>query len=301
MQRVLPLALLLAAFLAVPAQAGSGWLTNLEKAKKQAKTKKQPILVNFTGSDWCPECKLLKKDVLKSKEFKELAKGLVLVVLDFPQRKRQDKRIRARNAAIKSHYKVKGFPTLLIVDFEGKEVGRTVGFRPKGKAKWLAKTRKLLAENFDAETGKAKAEPKPKPKGAAPSQSKAGPSKGWQTSYEAAVQRSRETGRPILANFTGSDWCTWCVTLKKEVYETPEFKAWARDTVILLELDYPSRAPQAKALKEQNKELAARYQVEGFPVVLFLDAKGKQLGTCGYVPGGPKAWIAVAEKAIKSR
>lgn len=307
MQRTLPLLFLAGLTLfSTPAEAGSGWLTNLEKAKKAAKKSKQPILVEFTGSDWCKPCKVLEKEVFQSKEFKEQAKGFVLVQLDYPQRKPQDKRIRARNQRLMSKYKVEGFPTVLVVDYEGKELGRAVGYQAGNHKKWRAQLTKILA-NFDAETGKAKPgdhRPKPRPKAPPAREKKLTPPAGsgkWETSYARAVELSRSSGKPILADFTGSDWCGWCVKLKKEVFDTAAFKSWAKDNVILLELDFPSRTPQSRQLKEQNKKLAARYGVEGFPTVLFLDAEGKIKGRTGYVAGGPKAWIAAAEKALKGR
>ncbi|MDG1833377.1 MAG: thioredoxin family protein, partial [Verrucomicrobiota bacterium] len=68
--------------------AGEGWLTNIEKAKEVAKKEGKAVLVEFTGSDWCPPCKALKKNVFNSNEFKAYAKKhLVLVELDFPRDK----------------------------------------------------------------------------------------------------------------------------------------------------------------------------------------------------------------------
>ena len=63
----------------------------------------------------------------------------------------------------------------------------------------------------------------------------------WLESYADALKLSEKTGRPILADFTGSDWCGWCIKLKDEVFNTPEFAAWAKEDVIPLELHYPAR------------------------------------------------------------
>ncbi len=299
MQRTLPLVLLAAALFCAPAQAGSGWLTNLEKGKKAAKAKKLPILVEFTGSDWCTNCKALEKEVFKTKAFqKEQAKRFVLVQLDYPQKKRQDKSVKARNKRVMADYKVEGFPTVLLLDYEGKEIGRAVGYQSGTHDKWRAQVEKLLSENFDPVTGKAK------PGSAQPGPAQPEPASGsetWSTDHAKAAERARASDRPLVVFFTGSDWCTWCKRLEKEVFETAAFKAWAKDKVVLLELDFPSRTPQSKALREQNKQLAAKYQVEGFPTVLILDPAGKVLGSTAYVPGGPKAWIAEAEKALATR
>lgn len=121
----------------------------------------------------------------------------------------------------------------------------------------------------------------------------------WLTDLKKATAESKKTGKPILADFTGSDWCGWCIKLKDEVFSTPEFKAWAAKNVILLEVDFPRQKEQSEELKKQNKELGAKYQVGGYPTVLFLDAKGKVLGKSGYLPGGPEAWLKDASKQLK--
>ena len=67
---------------------------------------------------------------------------------------------------------------------------------------------------------------------------------GWLINFEEAAKLSIKSGKPILANFTGSDWCGWCIRLNREVFVTPEFKDWASENVILLELDYQRRVQQ---------------------------------------------------------
>lgn len=119
----------------------------------------------------------------------------------------------------------------------------------------------------------------------------------WLTDWDEARRRARETGRPILVNFTGSDWCSYCVRLQREVFATPEFSGWAVENVVLLEIDFPRR-PLPDAQREHNEALQARFGVRGFPTVLFLDADGDVLGRSGYVVGGPEAWIKNAENAI---
>ncbi|CAN5711114.1 thioredoxin family protein [soil metagenome] len=122
---------------------------------------------------------------------------------------------------------------------------------------------------------------------------------GWPTNYAAAVKESKKTGKPILADFTGSDWCGWCMKLDKEVFSTSEFKAWAKKNVVLLSLDYPQQKKLSAAEKKQNDMLQQKYQIRGFPTILFLDHTGKMLGQYGYDEGGPKAWTAKASKMIK--
>lgn len=122
---------------------------------------------------------------------------------------------------------------------------------------------------------------------------------GWSTSWADAVAQSKKTGKPILADFTGSDWCGWCIKLDKEVFSTPAFKAWAKKSVILLTLDFPAKKPQSKALKAQNAGLQQKYNIQGYPTILFLDAKGKKLGEYGYDEGGPANWTKKADAMLK--
>ena len=96
---------------------------------------------------------------------------------------------------------------------------------------------------------------------------------GWLVSWDKAVEQSKKTGKPILADFTGSDWCGWCIKLKKEVFSTPEFTEWAGKNVILLELDFPRKTKQDDAIKKQNKDLMTKYKIKGFPTVLILDRR----------------------------
>ena len=131
---------------------------------------------------------------------------------------------------------------------------------------------------------------------------------GWLINFDKAAELSMKTGKPILANFTGSDWCGWCIRLKKEVFVTPSFKKWAKENVILLELDYPRRQQQTDEIKKQNRELQQFFQVRGYPTlhifnVVITDGKTQitSLGKMGYLAGGPTPWIASANNYLKNK
>jgi thioredoxin-related protein len=124
------------------------------------------------------------------------------------------------------------------------------------------------------------------------------PAAEWLTSVPKAFEEAKKCNRLILADFTGSDWCGWCQKLKAEVFDTPEFKAWAAKNVILLELDFPRSKPQDDATKKQNREMMQKYGVSGFPTILFLKPDGTKVGTMGYQSGGPKPWTEKAQKII---
>ena len=121
----------------------------------------------------------------------------------------------------------------------------------------------------------------------------------WLVSYEEAIAKSKETGKPILAEFTGSDWCGPCMRLHDEVFTKAEFASWAEENVVLLELDFPRKTAQDPGIKEQNAELQVKYEVGGYPTILFLDSSGEVLGSLqGYQPGGPSSMISKASKII---
>ncbi len=123
----------------------------------------------------------------------------------------------------------------------------------------------------------------------------------WYTSYGEAIRVAKKTGKPILADFTGSDWCAWCKKLKAEVFSKTAFKEWAAKNVVLLELDFPQQKAQSETLKAQNLGLARKYQIQGYPTILFLKADGSLLGQSGYLPGGAAAWTKDAATKIKGK
>ena len=112
----------------------------------------------------------------------------------------------------------------------------------------------------------------------------------WLTKYEDAKALAKKENKLILADFTGSDWCGWCIKLKDEVFSKQDFLDWAKDNVVLLELDFPRKTELPAELKEQNEKLLKEHGVQGFPSVLLLDAEGKKVGELGYEEGGPGPW-----------
>ncbi|MFV8369066.1 thioredoxin family protein [Flavobacterium sp. LB2R40] len=128
----------------------------------------------------------------------------------------------------------------------------------------------------------------------------------WETNVNKAMEISNETKKPLLLFFTGSDWCGWCIRLQKEVLRTPEFAAWAKENVVLVELDYPRKALQTPEIKKQNNELQMAFGIQGFPTIILANGVTKEgkvsfegIGSTGYVAGGPSAWLAVANSFLK--
>lgn len=120
----------------------------------------------------------------------------------------------------------------------------------------------------------------------------------WTDDFEAAKKRAGEEKKFILADFTGSDWCGWCIKLKKEVFDTPEFKAWADENVVLLELDFPRAKKLPERVKAQNDELQQKFGVRGFPTIIFMDPDGAEVGRSGYKAGGPGVWTGSADEIL---
>jgi len=122
----------------------------------------------------------------------------------------------------------------------------------------------------------------------------------WQTDYKAALEQAAKENKPVLLDFTGSDWCGWCIKLTKETFSQPEFQKFAEKNLILVELDFPNNKPQPDSVKKQNAELQAKYGVEGFPTLVLLNSKGKEIArNPGYLPGGPKGFIEWFENSTK--
>lgn len=115
------------------ASAAEGWMTDYSKALEKAKTEQKLVLLDFTGSDWCPPCIQLGKDIFSKEEFKKYAeKNLVLVELDFPQTKELAADLKTQNDKLAKDYGIRGFPTLVVLSPEGKKLTEHVGYLPGG-------------------------------------------------------------------------------------------------------------------------------------------------------------------------
>lgn len=126
---------------------------------------------------------------------------------------------------------------------------------------------------------------------------------GWLDDYHKAQEEAKASHKLLLLNFTGSDWCGWCIRLDQNVFSQSDFKDYASKNLVLLELDFPrpggSRAQgQTAELKKQNLDLARQYNVFGFPTLIVLDGNGQKIWQYeGYLPG--TELIAQLEKLRK--
>ena len=123
---------------------------------------------------------------------------------------------------------------------------------------------------------------------------------GWLNDYKKAQQEATATHKFLLLDFTGSDWCGWCRKFDKEILSQPQFKDYARENLVLVEVDFPRAKPQSVELRKQNQELAKQYEVLGFPTIVVLNGNGQKIWQYdGYFPDGPDAFIAELEKLRK--
>lgn len=113
----------------------------------------------------------------------------------------------------------------------------------------------------------------------------------WMTDLPAAQSKAKEEKKMVLMDFTGSDWCGWCIKLNKEIFNTEQFAAYAKTNLVLVEIDFPRRKKQSDALKKANQALQEKYKVKGYPTIIVLNSEGKQIGELGYERGGPKTFI----------
>lgn len=119
---------------------------------------------------------------------------------------------------------------------------------------------------------------------------------GWFIDVPQALVKAKKENKMVLLDFTGSDWCTWCIKFKNEALQTQAFASYASTNLVCVEVDFPRRTAISPALKQANKALAAQYGVESFPTFVILSKDGKELGRQkGYHPGGAQPFVAKLE------
>jgi protein disulfide-isomerase len=124
---------------------------------------------------------------------------------------------------------------------------------------------------------------------------------GWQTDFAAAQTSAKKDSKAILLDFTGSDWCGWCIKMKKDSLDQKAFQEFADKKLVLVEVDFPNGKKQTEAVKKQNDDLQKKYNVEGYPTFVLVDGDGKELGRhVGYLKGGPSAFVEKIEGWTKA-
>ncbi|MFT6961705.1 MAG: protein disulfide-isomerase [Flammeovirgaceae bacterium] len=253
------------------------WETNYAEAVAKAKKENKKLLLNFTGSDWCGWCHKLDGEVFSKEDFKEYAqKNLVLVKLDFPRRTQISEAEKVQNNALATKHGVRGFPTILLMD-ANEELLLTTGYQAGGPSSYIQHLNNAIPnKNSSGDSGAVE----------------------WETNYEEAVAKAKRENKQLLLNFTGSDWCGWCIKLDREVFSKEEFLAYAKDNLVLVKLDFPSKKVIPAAEKKQNYGLQSKYDIKGYPSILLLKPSEEIILRTGYQNGGPANYVNHLEKAI---
>jgi thioredoxin-related protein len=119
----------------------------------------------------------------------------------------------------------------------------------------------------------------------------------WYINLEEAIEKAQEENKNILVNFTGSDWCVWCMKLSDEVFSKGEFSEYADDNLVLVKLDFPRKKKLPESEQQYNYNLLTKYGVRGFPTILLLDKDGNFVRQTGYVQGGAENYIKHIEES----
>jgi protein disulfide-isomerase len=119
---------------------------------------------------------------------------------------------------------------------------------------------------------------------------------GWSDDYKASLATAAQDHKNVLLDFTGTGWCSWCVRIKKEIFDQPDFKEYADKNLVLVEIEFrPVGKTLTSEVKKQNEALQEQYKVEGLPTLVLLSPDGNEIKrNVGYIPGGPKGFITWA-------
>lgn len=125
---------------------------------------------------------------------------------------------------------------------------------------------------------------------------------GWTSDFAAAKKQAAESKKDLLVDFTGSDWCGWCIKLVDEVFKHDAFKTGVKDTFVLVEVDFPKdKSKLSQESQQQNQGLSTRYGVKGFPTILLCDAEGRPYAKTGYQKGGPESYVEHLNKLRENK
>lgn len=116
---------------------------------------------------------------------------------------------------------------------------------------------------------------------------------GWTHDFEAAKKQAAESGKDLLVDFTGSDWCGWCIKLNDEVFKQDAFKQGVKDTFTLVEIDFPEdESKLSEETRKANNALGEKYAVQGYPTIYLCDAQGLPYAATGYEKGGAENYVS---------
>ena len=279
------------------ASTPEGWLDDLEIAKARAKASGKMILAAFEGSDWCGWCKKMEKDVYTQPDFMpRVTSRFVPVYIDSPRdRDLLSEKCRERNPELHHEYSIRGVPCVVILDAEGKEIGRVGGYKQDVDA---------LMEHVDALVGRAQdpsanvcTDGKRKRK----TDGKTSTPAGMTDDFEAACEQAKKEKKRILLVFSGSDWCGFCKRLDDDVLSEKKFIRQVSRKYVPVYVDNPrDRSLLSARAQDRNPGLIDRYSPNGYPTVVVPDTDGEELARfSGYGGGGSSAFMHRLEDSVK--
>ncbi len=121
----------------------------------------------------------------------------------------------------------------------------------------------------------------------------------WETDFEKASSAAKASGKYIMLDFSGSDWCGWCIKLEKEVFTQDAFKDFAEKNLVCVLVDFPRNKKQTGEQKQQNRDLATKYGIQGYPTIIILDPDGEPVSMTGYLQGGSKNYVQHLNEIIE--
>lgn len=126
------------------------WLTDYDSASRVSISEGKPLMVLFTGSDWCGWCIRLQREVFSDTTFVNWSKNVVLVEIDFPRDKFQSSELKRQNQNLQNLWNIQGYPTVLfikVVDGKYQLIGNS-GYIPGGSKNWINNANEILENNF---------------------------------------------------------------------------------------------------------------------------------------------------------
>ncbi len=121
----------------------------------------------------------------------------------------------------------------------------------------------------------------------------------WETDFEKASSAAKASGKYIMLDFSGSDWCGWCIKLEKEVFSQDAFKDFAEKNLVCVLVDFPRKKKQTGEQKQQNRDLATKYRIQGYPTIIILGPDGEPVAMTGYLQGGSKNYVQHLNEIIE--
>ena len=121
----------------------------------------------------------------------------------------------------------------------------------------------------------------------------------WETDLKKASSAAKASGRYILLDFSGSDWCGWCIKLEKEVFSQEAFNDFSEKNLVCVLVDFPRKKKQTGELKQQNRDLATKYGIRGYPTIIILSPDGEPVDKTGYLQGGSVNYVQHLNEIIK--